>query len=360
MSRAVIYEKFGGPEVLELQDVPEPHAGPGEVRVRVAAVGLNPMDPAIAATPELAARFNITVPSGFGYDFAGVVDEVGDGASGFAEGGRVYGGVMERAAADFIVVKTPARASEVLFHTPEGLSDELASTLGVAGATASAALAAIDLTPEDTVLIGGAAGGVGVFVVQLAQLAGATVIGTASQGTFPFLRELGAKPVTYGAGLADRVRALAPDGITAAVDLFGTLKQHWPSAWHPSASPPSRPARPLPAARARLGAATPSPTRCPGSPTRSPPGRSRFRSRRGSRSRRSGRPRRYRPTDTSTARSWSRSSPRTQDERVSVHQWGAWCGRRIDRHRFRSHETAGPWTTSCRLYETPASSRIRP
>jgi NADPH:quinone reductase-like Zn-dependent oxidoreductase len=222
MSRAVIYETFGGPEVLELQDVPEPHAGPGEVRVRVTAVGLNPMDPAIAATPELAARFDITVPAGFGYDFAGVVDEIGDGASGFAEGERVYGGVMERAAADFILVKTPPGASEVLFHTPEGLSDELASTLGVAGATASAALAAIDLRPEDTVLIGGAAGGVGVFAVQLAVLAGATVIGTASEGTFPFLRELGAEPVVYGAGLADRVRALAPDGITAAVDMFGT------------------------------------------------------------------------------------------------------------------------------------------
>jgi NADPH:quinone reductase-like Zn-dependent oxidoreductase len=222
MSRAVIYETFGGPEVLELQDVPEPHAGPGEVRVRVTAVGLNPMDPAIAATPELAARFDITVPAGFGYDFAGVVDEVGNGASGFAEGERVYGGVMERAAADFVLVKTPPGASEVLFHTPEGLSDELASTLGVAGATASAALAAIDIRPEDTVLIGGAAGGVGVFAVQLAVLAGATVIGTASESTFPFLRELGAEPVTYGAGLADRVRALAPDGITAAVDMFGT------------------------------------------------------------------------------------------------------------------------------------------
>jgi NADPH:quinone reductase-like Zn-dependent oxidoreductase len=222
MSRAVIYETFGGPEVLELQDVPEPHAGPGEVRVRVAAVGLNPMDPAIAATPELAARFDITVPSGFGYDFAGVVDEVGDDACGFAEGERVYGGVMERAAADFVVVQTPPGPSEVLFHTPEGVSDELASTLGVAGATASAALAAIDLQPDDTVLIGGAAGGVGVFAVQLAQLAGATVIGTASQGTFPFLRELGAEPVTYGAGLADRVRALAPAGITAAIDMFGT------------------------------------------------------------------------------------------------------------------------------------------
>jgi len=222
MSRAVIYDQYGGPEVLEVRDVPEPHAGPGEIRVRVAAVGLNPMDPAFAAMPELAARFGITLPSGFGYDFAGVVDEAGDGASGFSVGERVYGGVMERAAADFVVVKTSPAASEVLFHTPEDLSDEIASTLGVAAATASVALAAIDLEPTDTVLIGGAAGGVGVFAVQLARLAGATVIGTASEGTFPFLRELGAEPVAYGPGLADRVRALAPDGITAAVDLFGT------------------------------------------------------------------------------------------------------------------------------------------
>jgi NADPH:quinone reductase-like Zn-dependent oxidoreductase len=188
----------------------------------VAAVGLNPMDPAIASMPELAARFNITVPSGFGYDVAGVVDEVGDGASGFLVGEQVYGGVMERAAADFVVVKTPPAAREALFHTPAGLSDDVASTLAVAGAAASAALAAIELRPQDTVLIGGAAGGVGVFAVQLARLTGATVIGTASDGTFPFLRELGAEPVTYGPGLADRVPALAPDGITAAVDLFGT------------------------------------------------------------------------------------------------------------------------------------------
>ena len=222
MSRAVIYEKFGGPDVLEVQDVPEPHAGPGEIRVRVAAVGLNPMDPAIAATPELAARFDITVPSGFGYDFAGIVDEVGDGGSDFAVDERVYGGVMERAAAEFVVVKAPPGPREAVFHTPEGLNDEVASTLSVAGAAASAAVAAIDLGPEDTVLIGGAAGGVGVFAVQLAQIAGATVIGTASEATFPFLRDLGAEPVTYGAGLADRVTVLAPDGITAAVDLFGT------------------------------------------------------------------------------------------------------------------------------------------
>jgi NADPH:quinone reductase-like Zn-dependent oxidoreductase len=222
MSRAVIYEKYGGPEVLELRDVPEPHAGAGEIRIRVAAVGLNPMDPAFAAMPELAARFDITLPSGFGYDFAGSVDEVGDGAEGFTVGDRVYGGVMERAAADFVVMKTPAAAAEVLFRTPADLSDEVASTLGVAGATAAVALAALNLGPADTVLVGGAAGGVGVFVVQLARLAGASVIGTASESTFPFLRELGAEPVRYGAGLEDRVRACAPGGITAAIDLFGT------------------------------------------------------------------------------------------------------------------------------------------
>ena len=222
MSRAVVYETFGGPEVLELRDVPEPHAGPGEVRVRVTAAGLNPMDWGLASRPEAAAQFGITVPSGFGYDFAGVVDEAGGGATGFAVGDRVYGGALGRAAADFVVVTTPATPAEALFHTPDGISDEVASTLPVAGHTAAAALAAIGLRSGDTVLIGGAAGGVGVLAVQLARLAGATVIGTAAPGTFEFLRQLGAEPVAYGPGLADRVRMLAPGGVTAATDLFGT------------------------------------------------------------------------------------------------------------------------------------------
>jgi NADPH:quinone reductase-like Zn-dependent oxidoreductase len=188
----------------------------------VAAAGLNPMDWGISSKPEAAARFGITVPSGFGSDFAGVVDEAGGGATGFAAGDRVYGGALGRAAADFVIVKAPAEAPDALFHTPDGISDEVASTLPVAGHTAAAALAAIGPRPGDTVLIGGAAGGVGVFAVQLAKLAGATVIGTASQGTFEFLRQLGAEPVAYGPGLADRVRALAPGGVTAATDLFGT------------------------------------------------------------------------------------------------------------------------------------------
>jgi NADPH:quinone reductase-like Zn-dependent oxidoreductase len=180
------------------------------------------MDWGISSNPEAAARFGITVPSGFGYDFAGVVDEVGGDATGFAVGDRVYGGALGRAAADFVVMKTTAAAAEALFHTPDGISDEVASTLPVAGTSATAALAAIGLRSGDTVLIGGAAGGVGVLAVQLAKLAGATVIGTASAGTFEFLRQLGAEPVAHGPGLADRVRAVAPGGVTAATDLFGT------------------------------------------------------------------------------------------------------------------------------------------
>ncbi len=218
MSKAVRYQRFGGPEVLELQEIPEPHAAPDQVRVRVTAAGLNPMDWQITTKPDMAARFGITLPAGFGSDFAGVVDEVGAGATGFAVGDRVYGAAIGRSVADFVLVETPAAT---LWHTPAGVGDEVASVLPVSGLTASAALAAIGLRAGDTVLIGGAAGGVGVFAVQLAKLAGARVLGTASEGTFGFLRGLGAEPVTYGPGLTDRVRALAPEGITAATDLFG-------------------------------------------------------------------------------------------------------------------------------------------
>ncbi|GAA2996561.1 NADP-dependent oxidoreductase [Streptosporangium longisporum] len=219
MSRAVVYETFGGPEVLELREVPEPHAGPGEVRVRVSAVGLNPMDWIFTSMPEMAERFGLGLPSGFGTDFAGVVDEVGEGVSGFAVGDRVHGGAVGRAAADFAVVDPSA---DTLAHTPAEIGDEVACTLSVAGLTASAALAAVDVRAGDTVLIGGAAGGVGVVAVQLARLAGARVIGTASEGTFDFLRRFGADPVAYGPGLEDRVRAMAPEGVSAAADLFGT------------------------------------------------------------------------------------------------------------------------------------------
>jgi NADPH:quinone reductase-like Zn-dependent oxidoreductase len=220
-SRAVRLEAFGGPEMLEVQEVPTPQPGPGQLRVRVTAAGLNPMDWVMTADAETAARFGLTLPTGFGTDYAGVVDEVGPGVTGFAEGDRVFGSALSRAIADYVVVdasgETPANEAH---HTPPEVDDRTAATLTIAGRTASAALAVINPGPEDTILIGGAAGGVGVFAVQLARMAGARVLGTGSAPDF--LSELGAEPVPYGEGLADRVQALTPDGITAAIDLHGT------------------------------------------------------------------------------------------------------------------------------------------
>ena len=218
MSRTVVVESFGGPEVLRLREGPEPHAGPGQVRVRVAAAGLNPADWKLVASPRSAATFGVTLPTGFGNDFAGTVDEVGDGVAGFVVGDRVFGGARGRAVADHVVV-TPG--VDTLLHTPEGVDDTVAATLTIAGRTADGVLRTIGVHAGDTVLVGGAAGGVGVFVVQLIRLADARAIGTASQGTFDFVRSLGAEPVAYGDGLVDRVRRLAPGGVTAAADLVG-------------------------------------------------------------------------------------------------------------------------------------------
>ncbi|MBF6175185.1 NADP-dependent oxidoreductase [Nocardia blacklockiae] len=223
VGRAVQLGSFGGLEVLEVREIPAPQAGPGQVRVRVTAAGLNPMDWIMIADSDTASRFGLSLPAGFGTDYAGVVDQVGAGVTGFAPGDRVFGGALSRAVADFVVVEAAgAVAANEAHHTPDGVDDRTAATLTIAGRTASAALAVIDPGPGDTVLIGGAGGGVGVFAVQLARLAGARVIGTGSATSADFLRELGAEPVTYGDGLADRVRALAPGGVTAALDLHGT------------------------------------------------------------------------------------------------------------------------------------------
>ena len=137
------------------------------------------------------------------------------------------GGALSRAVADFVVVDAAGDiAATEAHHTPDGVDDRTAATLAIAGCTAVAALDVLDLGPADTVLIGGAAGGVGVFAVQLARLAGARVIGTGSATSSDFLRGLGAEPVAYGDGLADRVRALAVGRVTAAIDLHGTETAH--------------------------------------------------------------------------------------------------------------------------------------
>ncbi|WEO93103.1 NADP-dependent oxidoreductase [Streptomyces sp. FXJ1.172] len=221
--RAVRMHSFGGPENLDIRNVLEPQAGPGQVRVRVTAAGLNPMDWVMTADADTAATFGLTLPAGFGTDYAGVIDQIGDGVSGFAIGDRVFGGALSRAVSDFVVVDSSGKfAANEAHHTPDGVDDRTAATLTIAGRTASAALDAVSPGPDDTILIGGAGGGVGVFAVQLARIAGARVIGTGSATSADHLRDLGAEPVTYGDGLAERVRALAPDGITAAIDLHGT------------------------------------------------------------------------------------------------------------------------------------------
>jgi NADPH:quinone reductase-like Zn-dependent oxidoreductase len=228
ISRAVQFESFGGPEALRIREVPLPQAGSGQIRVRVTAAGLNPMDWFMTSDPGTAARFGLSLPCGFGTDYAGVVDEVGDGVSEFVVGDRVFGGALSRAVADHVVVGaagTIAVGGDV-HRTPDGVDDRTAATLAIAGCTAAAALAVIDPGPGETLLIGGAGGGVGVFAVQLARLAGARVIGTGSATSADALRALGAEPVAYGEGLVDRVRVLAPDGVTAAMDLHGTATVH--------------------------------------------------------------------------------------------------------------------------------------
>ena len=217
MSRFVQQQRFGGPEELELVVRDEPHAAPGQVRVRVAAAGLNPVDWKVGQSEQLARAFGVGLPAGFGNDLAGTIDELGEGVEGWAVGDRVFGGLRGAAVADHAVVD-PAK----LTRTPDGLSDELAAALQIAGRTADAAVGAVAPQPGETVLIGGAAGGVGMLTTQLAVATGARVVATASVVNHDFLGELGAEPVAYGEGLVDRVRALAPDGVDAAIDLHGT------------------------------------------------------------------------------------------------------------------------------------------
>ena len=226
--KAVRIHQWGGPEVFSVQDVPEPHPGPGQVRVHVTATSLNPVDVMSVASAEVGGMFGMSLPTGIANDIAGVVDEVGEGVTGFTVGDRVFGGARTRGGDEFAVVTPPAAGTprglhgDELYHTPEGLDDTVASTVQTAGLTGDAAVAAVSPGPQDTVLIGGAAGGVGVYAAQLARRAGARVLGTASESTFGFLRDLGVEPVAYGEGLIDRVRQAAPGGITAAIDLYGT------------------------------------------------------------------------------------------------------------------------------------------
>jgi NADPH:quinone reductase-like Zn-dependent oxidoreductase len=217
MSRAVRFDGYGGIDVLEVREVPRPVPGNGDVLVAVKAAGINPGE-AMIRKGALHDRWPATFPSGQGSDLAGVVVEVGPGATGFAVGEEVLGFSMLRSSqAEYVVV--PA---DQLTAKPAGVPWEVAGSLYVAGSTAYAAVRSIRPGAGDVVAVSGAAGGVGSIAVQLLSRAGATVLGIAGSANDEWLREHGAVPVNYGDGLADRLRAASPTGrVDAFLDFFG-------------------------------------------------------------------------------------------------------------------------------------------
>jgi NADPH:quinone reductase-like Zn-dependent oxidoreductase len=217
MTKAVQFDSYGGIDVLEVRDVHRPVPGTGEVLVQVRAAGINISEAAIRAGA-VREMFPATFPSGQGSDLAGVVAELGSGVTGFAVGAEVIGFSNQRSShAEYVAV--PANQ---LTPKPAAVPWEVAGSLFVAGATAYAAVRAVGLGPGDTVVIAGAAGGVGSIAVQLARRAGVTVLGIAGPSNDVWLADHGAVPVNYGDELPARLRAAAPSGhIDALLDFFG-------------------------------------------------------------------------------------------------------------------------------------------
>lgn len=213
--KAAAFSEFGGPEVLRVMELEAPQAGPGQVRVRVRAAGVQPYDAAVRAgwTPPGVSKELPRIP---GNEFAGVVDQVGEDVTGVSPGAEVLGFTQLGAYAEYVVVPATDLAAK-----PAGVPWEVAGGLTAGVQTAEIALDGLGVGEGDTVLIHAAAGSVGSAAVQIARLRGATVIGTAREENHEYLRELGAIPVVYGDGLADRVRALAPGGVDAALDGAG-------------------------------------------------------------------------------------------------------------------------------------------
>ena len=209
--KAVRFSQFGGPEVLEIVDLPDPHAGPGQVRIAVRAAGVNPSD-----WKKRQGLMDGELPQTMGYEAAGVVDEVGEGVADVAVGDRVFGFSAEGAAQAELAVLS------YFAPVPPSLDFPGAAALPAAIETATRALDQLGAGSGSTLLINGASGSVGSAAVQLAVARGARVIGTASPANHEYLRSLGAEPVAYGEGLAGRVRALAPGGVDVALDVAGS------------------------------------------------------------------------------------------------------------------------------------------
>ncbi|WP_371583122.1 NADP-dependent oxidoreductase [Streptomyces sp. NBC_01314] len=212
--KAISYEEYGGPEVLRQAEVTEPHAGPGQVRIRIVAAAVNPIDFKIRHGWVQEMMGPVSFPAVPGMEAAGIVDELGEGVTGVSVGDEVMGWTETGAYAEY------ALASDFALK-PAGLDWETAAALPVAVETSDRALGALAVGQDETLLIHGAASVVGSVGVQLAVARGVTVIGTASEANHDYLRSLGAIPVVYGDGLADRVRAVAPQGIDAVYDVAG-------------------------------------------------------------------------------------------------------------------------------------------
>jgi len=216
MPQAVRFDQYGGIDVLRVVEVERPVPGPGQVLVRVKATSINPGEAKIRSGA-LAQRWPATFPSGEGSDLAGIVEERGEGVTGFAIGDDVLGWTDNRAAHAELVLAEAAH----LVPKPAGISWEAAGSLYVAGATAYAMVRAVAAGQGDTVVISGAAGGVGTIAVQLARSAGAAVIGLASEPHHEWLSRHGAIPVTYGEGVAGRIRSAAGGQVDAFLDTYG-------------------------------------------------------------------------------------------------------------------------------------------
>jgi NADPH:quinone reductase-like Zn-dependent oxidoreductase len=213
--RAVRFEQYGGIDVLTVPEVPTPAPGSGQALVQVRAAGINPGEAKIR-DGIYHDRWPATFPSGQGSDLAGVVAGLGTGAVGIAMGENVIGYTDNRASqAEYVVVD-----AEHLTPKPDAVPWEVAGGLNVVGATAYAAVKAVAPGPGDTIVVAGAAGGVGSIAVQLARLTQATVIGLAGQHNHDWLAAHGVVPVAYGDGVADRIRRAAPK-VDAFIDTYG-------------------------------------------------------------------------------------------------------------------------------------------
>jgi NADPH:quinone reductase-like Zn-dependent oxidoreductase len=212
--KAVRFDEYGPVEVLEVREVPVPEPGPGQVLIKVKAAGINPGEARIR-TGSLHDQWPATFPSGQGSDFAGVVDKLGPDVTTVAPGDEVIGWVDTRSSqAEYTVAEAANLAPK-----PAGLPWEVAGAIPVAGFTAWAMVRAVDVKPGDTVVVSGAAGGVGSIAVQLAKRKGATVIGLAGPSNHDWLTRHGVIPVAYGDGVAERIREALPAGKAAGAFL---------------------------------------------------------------------------------------------------------------------------------------------